>query len=219
MFYNYKGTFSIILMAIVDADYKFLYANVGPYGSVGDAGAVQNCAFNYNLQYNKLNIPKPELLQDANITVPYMLVGDDAFPLRNYLMKPIHKRNLNNEETIFNYRISRARRVVENAFGILANRFRVYRTAIQLKPSTVKSIVLATISMHNMLRVKTRSMTCEEETSERVNFRELVTLRQFSSVRKSGKLNESGKEIREEWMKYFMNEGRVEWQDQITGLQ
>ena len=62
MFYDYKGTFSIILIAIVDADYKFLYANVGSYGSVGDAGVFQNCALNYNLQYNKLNIPKSELL-------------------------------------------------------------------------------------------------------------------------------------------------------------
>ena len=61
------------------------------YGSFGDAGVFQNCALNYNFQYNKLNIPKPEFLQEANITVPYMLVGDDAFPLRNYLMKPIHK--------------------------------------------------------------------------------------------------------------------------------
>lgn len=208
-------------MAVVDADYKFLYANVGSHGSIGDAGVFQNCKLNYDMQHNKLSIPKPEILEGTNITLPYMLVGDDAFPLREFLMKPIHKRNLNKNEIIFNYRISRARRVVENAFGILANRFRIYKTAILLKPSTVKSVVLATIAIHNMLRAKARSLASEgeEETIENVNLKELVLLKQLQSVRKSGKLNESGKDIRDNLIKYFMSEGRVPWQDQITGLQ
>ena len=53
---------------------------------------------------------------------PFALVGDEAFPLRSYLMKPYAQRNLQPDQRIYNYRVSRARRTVENAFGILANR-------------------------------------------------------------------------------------------------
>src|ERR1700761_2367133 len=140
-----------------------------------------------------------------------MLIGNDAFPFRTYLMKPIHKRNLSKEEIIYNYRVLRARRVVENAFGILANKFRVYKNAILLKPSTVKSIILATIALHNLLRVQSVSQANDDEDIEGVNFKEISTLRNLPSVRRSGKLNENAKEIRDQLTKYFVNEGRVPW--------
>lgn len=38
LFYNYKGFFSVVLLALVDADYKFIAVDVGSYGREGDAG-------------------------------------------------------------------------------------------------------------------------------------------------------------------------------------
>ena len=55
------------------------------------------------------------------IRVPHVLLGDEAFPLRCDMMQPFAKNTLTNERCIFNYRLSRARKVVEIAFGILAN--------------------------------------------------------------------------------------------------
>ena len=80
--------------------------------------------------------------------------ADDAFPLREYLLKQFPHRSLEVDKRVYNYRLSRARRVVENAFGILANRFRIFLTPIALPPATVEQIVLAACSLHNMLRTE-----------------------------------------------------------------
>lgn len=56
-FYNYKHTFSIVLMALVDADYKFIYVDVGAQGRISDAGVFNNCKLSSLLEKKKLNIP------------------------------------------------------------------------------------------------------------------------------------------------------------------
>ena len=86
--------------------------------------------------------------------MPYFLIGDDTFPLRTWLMKPFSRRNLEREERIFNYRLSQARRIVENAFGILANRFQCLLMTLQQEPETVGSIVLACCCLHNLMRIR-----------------------------------------------------------------
>ena len=69
-------------------------------------------------------------------------------------MKPFAHRNMTLEEHIFNYRLSRARRIVENAFGILAHRWRCLLTTMQQQPETVKVIVSACLCLHNVMRVR-----------------------------------------------------------------
>ena len=58
----------------------------------------------------------------TGLSLPYIVVGDEAFPLRNNMLRPYHGRNMNKEKSVFNYRLSRVRRIVENAFGILTSR-------------------------------------------------------------------------------------------------
>ena len=89
---------------------------------------------------------------ESGVSLPYMIIADDAFPLQENIMKPYPHRNLDPAERIFNYRLSRARRVVENVFGILANRFRVFQAPIALEPEKIEMIILACCSLHNYLR-------------------------------------------------------------------
>ena len=78
-----------------------------------------------------------------------MIVSDDAFPLKNNIMKPYSRTSLSREKRIYNYRLSRARRIVENAFSILSNQFRVFMTPILLDAEKVEAIVMASCSLHN----------------------------------------------------------------------
>ncbi|XP_054588663.2 uncharacterized protein [Nothobranchius furzeri] len=151
-FYNYKSRFSIILMAVVDANYRFVYASAGTQGRASDAGVFAHSDLREAMNTGTLNVPPDATLLGTDSTMPYVLIGDEAYPLRPDLMKPYPSRNLNHDQRIFNYRLSRARHVVENAFGILANRFRVFRTTICLHPDKVVAIVFATLGLHNFLR-------------------------------------------------------------------
>ena len=149
VYFNYKHFFSILMLALVDANYRFIYVDVGATGRSGDAGVFDSSSLKSALDTNALSLPSPGTIN--GVPCQHHIIGDDAFPLRKDLVKPYPHRNLTNEQRIFNYRFSRARRVVENAFGILANRFRVFLTAICLDPDKVEKIVLAACCLHNFL--------------------------------------------------------------------
>lgn len=62
LFYNYKGYFSVVLLAIVDADYRFIAVDVGSYGREGDAGIFKKSVFGQRIANNSFNIPESALL-------------------------------------------------------------------------------------------------------------------------------------------------------------
>ena len=86
--------------------------------------------------------------------MPFVIVGDSAFPLTENIMKPYPAKDLTDIRRIFNYRLSRFRRISENAFGILVNRFRIFSKRIDLEPNTVVIIVRAALVLHNLLMSK-----------------------------------------------------------------
>lgn len=160
-FFNYKGHHSIVLLAVVGADYRFICVDIGQYGSISDGGVFKESAIGKLLTRGQLQFPDPEPLPDdptGNCT-PFFLVADDAFPLRIDILKPYSQRlkpwerlkQVIFEMRVFNYRLSRARMVVECAFGILAARFRIFYRKIQLEPDKVEGVVKACVVLHNYL--------------------------------------------------------------------
>ena len=153
-FYNYTHFFSIILMALVDADYKFLWTHIGTSGSNNDAGIFMRSELRECLREGTLNLPDPEPLSGDTEPMPYYIIGDDAFPLRTWCMKPYSRLDLDIQHRVFNYRLSRARRVVENAFGMLATKFRCLLNHMTQKPERVQTMVLAACCLHNLMRIR-----------------------------------------------------------------
>lgn len=151
MYFNYKGTHSIVLMALADANYKITYLDVGCKGRISDGGVFNQCTLSDALERNALNIPPPRPFTENGAGVPHVIVADDAFAMKSYIMKPYPLRNLSGPQRIYNYRLSRARRVVENLFGIMSSRFRVLLKPINLDEEKTTLIVLAICALHNFL--------------------------------------------------------------------
>ena len=152
MFYNYKGQFSSVLMAVCDAELRFTYVSIGSARIESDGGIFQATEIGKQLLSGTLPIPQPKTLPQTSTRVAAVLVGDAAFPLLLNLMKPYPVSSLTPEKTIFNYLQSRARRIIENTFGVLSARWRILRKRITVSMSTVDSIVQACVVLHNWLR-------------------------------------------------------------------
>ena len=99
------------MMALVDADYKFLYCDVGCNGRISDGGVFGGCSVDDAIRLNTINLPQPYPAPGDERPMSYFIVADDAFPLREYLLKPFPHRSLEVDKRVYNYRLSRARRV------------------------------------------------------------------------------------------------------------
>ncbi len=125
LYFNYKKTFSVVLLAVVDAEYRFRLVHIGEYGRSSDGGVFAGSAIGKALDAKKLEVPDDQQLPGAEHlgTMPFTIVGDAAFPLKTYLMRPYPGRDLSTQQRVFNYRLSRACNVVENAFGIAGSTY------------------------------------------------------------------------------------------------
>ncbi|XP_065069253.1 putative nuclease HARBI1 [Rhopilema esculentum] len=221
-YFNYKGYFSIVLLALASYDYKLIFVDVGASGRNGDAGLFETSPLNQQMKDKSIAFPEAEQFGETCIKCHYHIIGDDAFPLRNDIMKPFPFRQLLHEQHIFNYRLSRARRVVENAFGIMANRFRVMLTKIMLEPEKAKQIVLAICCLHNMLIDEQPSYknACDSERDNHELFQGSWRLdKSLTELQKTKNRNcsLSAKGQRELLKQYFSStSGSVSWQDSMV---
>lgn len=209
-------------MAICDASYKFLYIDVGSNGRISDGGVFRKTSFNEALINKKLNLPPPRPLPSRNTPVAFVLVADDAFAVTENIIKPFSQRNMNAIQRIFNYRLSRARRVVENAFGILSARFRVMRSPINLEPSKVTKITLASCALHNYLICRKSSNYfninlvdhyAEDGTLIPGEWRNVQNTGNFIELQQHRPyISQKSAEIMEEFSRYFVEEGEVSFQ-------
>ena len=225
-YHCYKGYFSTVLLAVCDANYCFSLLDIGNYGSNNDAGILANSKMGKRFKAGKFNLPAPEKLNGCPLdSTPFFLVGDDIFPLCDWLMKPFSGNDLWLEELVFNYRLSRARRIIENCFGILVARWRIFHGPIRASVETVEAIIQATCVLHNYLRLTDNAFYCpagfvdsEAGTGEIKpgDWRKLVRgghAMQNSSNLKGRRLKHTAVDIRNALKDYVNSDtGAVEWQ-------
>jgi hypothetical protein len=205
LFFNYKKFFSIVLMAVVDANLNFIAIDVGSYGREGDSNIFKECPFGKLLYAEKLNIPEPAILPNTNNSPqPFVFVGDEAFALHTNLLRPYPGRNINDTRRVFNYRLSRARRTVECAFGVLANKWRVLNTSIQVEPNFTDEIVKACCILHNFVRKR-----------DGINYED-SEINSLDDIETHGVgARSQGVGVRDYFANYFMGPGAVDFQYKV----
>lgn len=201
-------------MAVVDHDYCFRYINVGANGRSSDGAIFQTCSL-----FRRLD--------DQMLPRGGFFVGDDAFPLKTYLLKPYSHKPLTTQQKIFNYRLSRARRIVENAFGILASRFRIFQKPISTHIDVTDKIIRTACTLHNWLRITSPNTYLQRNTvdEEDLNTGEVIqgtwrreNIVSMPSIEHNISTNHSARvarELRDRYADYFYNDGAVPWQNKM----
>ena len=139
-FFNYKNSFNIVLSALCDGFYQFIAVNIGEAGRKNDSRVFSNSNLGRSIVNDYFNLPQSrKLYSEREFLFPYVFVGDDAFPMRHNLLKLFSSSNLERVLFTFNYRLSRARRIIENTFRIFAARFRIFRQLILSCLETVEN--------------------------------------------------------------------------------
>ncbi|CAG5044663.1 unnamed protein product [Parnassius apollo] len=204
MYYNYKKFFSIVLQAVASPDYKFLFIEVGAYGQQSDGGTFASSAMYRQFENGYLNISK--CLPNTNTLLPLVLLADEAYPLKRYIMRPYPRRNLGEQETIYNERLSNARVVIECAFGIITQKWRILTKCIETTTENAETIVKCICLLHNIVIAKEGQPRHNHSTDQRRN------LGQRSNYASRGQ-NRSTTEaynIREAFKHFFSNENMVQ---------
>eukprot|EP00794_Sanderia_malayensis_P001157 gene1157-525_t len=223
--YNYKGFYSIVFLAICDARYNFTAIDVGQFGSNNDSGVLLNSEIGQQFEEKCIKIPKSEKITGCLLTeVPYYLVGDEIFPLKQWLMRPF-PGSLSEKQRIFNYRLSPARRTIENTFGILVARWRIFCGPIRASRKNVEAYILATICLHNYLRQTDNAVYCPTGFVDSENFSGEIMPGEFRKIVEGGsdlqtisrvcgsRYANDAREIREALKEYVCSKaGSVDWQ-------
>lgn len=209
LYFNYKKTFSIVLLAMVDAEYRFIAVDVGAYGKNSDGGIFKESSMGKCLKKKTFAIPENRPITKNGEPLPYVIVGDEAFPCKTYLMRPYSGSGLSQDKRVFNYRLSRARRVSENAFGILCQKFRVFLNKLQIHPKNADKLVLAALCLHNFLRNDNALLGVLDEEKKENEAPIFASLPHIG-----GKFSTDASIVRDRFKEYFMSHaGALPWQE------
>lgn len=204
--FNYLKYFSIVLQGVADAEKKFITIEVGARGKQSDGGTFAASTLFQLLNSNTFNVPPDKELPGTTIKLPHVLIGDEAYPLKTFLMRPYPSRSLNAIRENFNNRLSTARKCIECAFGILRAKWRILGKDIEVNPDKAISIIKCTCILHNIIREKDGDNDldyCHEITGQHQE-------NQFNDTQETGTHGGSrrgstrAKQIRDEFANFFL---------------
>lgn len=146
----FKGFYSLVLQIVAGADYRILAATMGHAGNCHDSTIMKKHSF----WRNREDIFPQGFRVIEGVKVKYFEIGDSAFPLTDRSMKPFTHNKLSDAQAYFNYRLSSARMIVEQTFGILKGRFRILLSTNESSIPTVNAITMACCILHNICIVR-----------------------------------------------------------------
>lgn len=176
-------------MGMVDSKYRCVWASCGYLGNSHDSVIFQSTDL-WNQIKNQDYLPKIGK-KVGSLLVPPLILGDAAFPLQPWLMKPCTNANPTPQQKYYNYRLSRARMVTEGAFGQLKGRWRVLLRRCECSQENTKKAALACVVLHNICLEKGDTITREMDLAidpktgnrrDRAMIRELLQMRACDKI-------------------------------------
>ena len=191
-YHNFKNFYSIVMMALVDSNYRFIWGTCGFPGNSHDSIIFQSTNLWADIKEKGII---PSIAKNENGTlIPPIILGDSAFPFQTWLMKPYGNAVLTPEQRYFNYRLSRARMVTEGCSGQLKGRWRILlrkceNSKDEMKATTLACMVLHDICIDNGDTISSKlNLTVDPSTIERrdsAQIRELLMMTSCEKIRDS----------------------------------
>jgi hypothetical protein len=213
-YHNFKNFYSVVLMALVDSNYRFIWGSCGFPGNSHDSIIFQSTDLWNSIQEGCI----PEMGKIIEkLNVPPLIVADSAFPLRAWLMKPYTDAVLSPQQKYFNYRLSRARMVTEGAYGQLKGRWRVLLRKNESESDMVTLATLACMILHNICidqrdsLSKKLDLTFDPDTLEKRNRDDIRERLQMTCCKKVNDTGAYGKQVRDALCRKL-------WLEKETGL-
>ncbi|GFS21046.1 protein ANTAGONIST OF LIKE HETEROCHROMATIN PROTEIN 1 [Elysia marginata] len=216
LFLNYKNFFSIQLQAVVDGDLMFTATDVGDFGVNSDGSVFKNSTFVQCFLNNSLNLPPPKCMDVSGTKIPYCFVADEAYPLKDNLMRPYGGRNLDNPKRIFNPRLSRARKCVECAFGISTAKWKIFQRPLKLNVNNSIKVIMAACALHNFVRARDGKLKDSATSQNKISPKTPLT--NIEALAQTGRASNTASQIREHFTNYFVNENLVEWINRLVSV-
>lgn len=155
LYYNSKHFFSLVLMALCDSNYYFIWVDIGAYGKNSDCGIFKESSLYTKLIKKTFNISEPRPITDNDkIKLLYVIVADEAFGMLENLMRLYGGNLLSHEKKIYNYRHTLALRYIECTFGIMSNKWRILYRPLDVNIEFAQYIVKAICVFHNYVRIR-----------------------------------------------------------------
>lgn len=85
----------------MDANFKFIFVDIGSYGKEGDSGIFNKSSISQMISTGEYFL-SPEKLPDSNVSLPLVHIGDEAFRLDRHMMRPYSRIETKKDINIYN---------------------------------------------------------------------------------------------------------------------
>lgn len=147
----FKKYYSMVLWLCVIPVTGLFFTDIGSYGKVSDSSIYKNSVLLKKMQENTFKISDDRPVSVNGKSLPFVFIGDEAFLLPTHILR--HRgKNLSQVKKTLNYRMSRARRYTECAFGILTNKWRIFHKPRDANVMNAETIIRVCCTLHNFVR-------------------------------------------------------------------
>lgn len=185
---NDKNFYSIVLMAMVNSKYRFVWGSCKFSGSSHDA-IIFKLTNLWDLLQNGL---LPNMAKTIGVvSIPPRIVGDPAFPQQTWLMKLYINATLSHQQRYLDYQLSRVHMVIEEAYGQLIRRWRVPLRKSESNKEHIRTVTLACMVLHNICIAqgdsisKKLDLTVDPSTQEKRDREEIRKFLEMTECRSS----------------------------------